>query len=130
MRKTILMLTALTAILFTYIVSCNNPEPKKETATTEISNDSLIKRGDYLVSAIGGCDDCHSPKKMTAQGPEIDMDKRFSGYPADRPFGKVDSNIVAGNNILLKGICDGYLFEADLGIPGDVNFKRCYIIKE
>lgn len=44
--------------------------------------------------------------------------------------GKVDSNIVAGNNILLKGICDGYLFEADLGIPGDVNFKRCYIIKE
>ena len=103
MRKTILMLTALTAILFTYIVSCNNPEPKKETATTEISNDSLIKRGDYLVSAIGGCDDCHSPKKMTAHGPEIDMDKRFSGYPADRPFGKVDSNIIKNGMLVFSG---------------------------
>jgi hypothetical protein len=44
--------------------------------------------------------------------------------------GKVGSNTAAGNNIILKGICDGYLYEADFGIPGDVNFKRCFIIKE
>lgn len=36
----------------------------------------------------------------------------------------------AGDNITLKGICNGYLFEADLGIPGDVNFNRCYLVKK
>ncbi len=44
--------------------------------------------------------------------------------------GAINTAIVAGKNIMLKGICDGYLFEADLGIPGDVNLKRCFIIKE
>jgi tRNA_anti-like len=36
----------------------------------------------------------------------------------------------AGDTITLKGICNGYLFEADLGIPGDVNMNRCIIIKK
>ena len=44
--------------------------------------------------------------------------------------GTITPDIAAGKKIILKGICDGYLFEADLGIPGDVNFKRCFIIKE
>lgn len=35
----------------------------------------------------------------------------------------------AGDKITLKGICNGYLFEADLGIPGDVNMNRCFIKK-
>lgn len=38
-------------------------------------------RGDYLVR-IGGCDDCHSPKVMTEQGPVIDEQRRLSGHPA------------------------------------------------
>lgn len=38
-------------------------------------------------------------------------------------------SVKAGDKITLKGICNGYLFEADLGIPGDVNFNRCYLIK-
>ncbi len=38
-------------------------------------------------------------------------------------------SIKAGDHIVIKGICNGYLFEADLGIPGDVNMNRCFIKK-
>jgi len=38
-------------------------------------------------------------------------------------------NINAGSKIAIKGICTGYNFDADMGIPGDVILTRCYIIK-
>lgn len=38
-------------------------------------------------------------------------------------------SLKVGDTITLKGICNGYLFEADLGIPGDVNMNRCFIKK-
>lgn len=38
-------------------------------------------------------------------------------------------NVTIGSTIALKGICSGYLFEADLGIPGDVILTRCFIVK-
>lgn len=39
-----------------------------------------------------GCDDCHSPKIMGARGPKLDVQKRLSGYPSDRPLLKADAN--------------------------------------
>ncbi len=39
------------------------------------------------------------------------------------------TTIKPGDNVVIKGICNGYLFEADLGIPGDVNMNRCFIKK-
>ena len=42
--------------------------------------------------------------------------------------GKIE-NINAGNKIVIKGICTGYNFDADMGIPGDVILTRCYLIK-
>jgi hypothetical protein len=39
------------------------------------------KRGEYLVTVIG-CNDCHTPLKMNAQGmPEPDMSRMLSGHP-------------------------------------------------
>ncbi|MEO8569613.1 MAG: diheme cytochrome c-553, partial [Ginsengibacter sp.] len=67
-----------------------------------IGSDSLVKRGEYLVS-IMGCDDCHSPKNMTAQGPVVDMDHRLSGYPAQRPMMKVDQNAIKNGWTLFNG---------------------------
>jgi mono/diheme cytochrome c family protein len=43
---------------------------------------SQIKRGEYLVVA-GGCNDCHTPWKMTPQGPQPDMSRFLSGHPAE-----------------------------------------------
>lgn len=41
-----------------------------------------VKRGEYLVSVLG-CDDCHTPKTMTAEGPVPDMQRRLSGHPGE-----------------------------------------------
>jgi hypothetical protein len=41
-----------------------------------------VSRGRYLVNSIG-CDDCHTPKKMTPNGFEFDHTRRLSGHPQD-----------------------------------------------
>jgi hypothetical protein len=62
----------------------------------------MVKRGDYLVNSIG-CDDCHSPKRMGPHGPEVIPELRFSGYPADRPLQKIDTNVVKQGWVMLAG---------------------------
>jgi len=42
----------------------------------------MIERGKFLVT-IGGCNDCHTPKIMTPQGPVIDESKALSGAPSE-----------------------------------------------
>jgi cytochrome c553 len=46
------------------------------------AQDDPVKRGEYLVTAMG-CNDCHTPFKMGANGPEPDMSKMLSGHPAE-----------------------------------------------
>ena len=53
-------------------------------ASTMPTKDSLVKRGAYLVAALG-CNDCHSPKKMTKMGPVVDTALALSGFPAKAP---------------------------------------------
>jgi hypothetical protein len=60
---------------------------QKETSQTTPEDD--VKRGEYLVE-IMGCNDCHSPKRMGPNGPEIIPELMLSGYPADRPIAKFD----------------------------------------
>jgi mono/diheme cytochrome c family protein len=43
---------------------------------------SHVERGRYLVT-IMGCNDCHTPLKMGAKGPERDMTRMLSGHPQD-----------------------------------------------
>jgi tRNA_anti-like len=40
--------------------------------------------------------------------------------------GKI-TNINAGTKVFIKGVCTGYNFDADMGIPGDVILTRCLI---
>jgi hypothetical protein len=40
----------------------------------------LISFGQYLVT-FGGCNDCHTPLKFTAQGPVPDRALMLSGHP-------------------------------------------------
>jgi hypothetical protein len=58
------------------VLAGRGPEPVVAAA-----DPSPVARGKYLVDAIG-CDDCHSPKKMGKNGPEIDPARRLSGHPA------------------------------------------------
>lgn len=100
MRKTILSLTAITAIMSVVFVACQDSAATKQSLSMAMTNDEMVKRGSYLVNSMG-CDDCHSPKKMGPNGPEIIPELRFSGYPADRPLLPVDTNVVKNGWMML-----------------------------
>lgn len=68
-----------------------SPEPAQEQQPTEqMSKEQQVARGQYLVT-IGGCNDCHSPKKMGPNGPEPDPGRLLSGHPQDEPLAKIDT---------------------------------------
>jgi hypothetical protein len=46
------------------------------------ANKARVERGAYLVTMMG-CNDCHTPWKIGAQGPEPDMTRALTGHPAD-----------------------------------------------
>lgn len=78
------------------LTSCTDNAPKMvgETAQTAApKTEDAVKRGEYLVR-IAGCNDCHSPKKMGAHGPDIIPETMLSGYPADRPLVKFDNKLI------------------------------------
>lgn len=94
-----LTLTAITVAVIIAFIACN-PQAKGEVDSV-ISKDSLVNRGSYLVNTMG-CDDCHSPKIFGPQGPEIDMEHRFSGHPANAPLAKADTNVMKNGWMLFS----------------------------
>ncbi len=76
----LLGLLALTSLL-TY---CSSAGSSDEPLTQE----QMVERGKYLVM-VGGCEDCHSPKMMTAKGPVPDPSLTLSGQPANAPVPEV-----------------------------------------
>lgn len=99
MKKIMLALSALIAIVCISLVACSD-KSSPEIAVV-ISQDSLVKRGSYLVNAMG-CDDCHTPKKMGPHGPEPDMALRFSGHVAGQPLGRIDPNVMKEGWVLFN----------------------------
>lgn len=94
MRYSILMIVTLLAGAAA-MWSCQSDK------TEEAANDPLVKgamtreetlaRGKFLVE-IGGCHDCHSPKKMTPLGPVVDSSRMLSGHPAGAPLPPVNGD--------------------------------------
>jgi hypothetical protein len=52
----------------------------RTSASSREAQQSGVDRGRYLVQSIG-CSDCHTPKKMGANGPEPDIARLLSGHP-------------------------------------------------
>ncbi|HNQ13173.1 MAG TPA: c-type cytochrome [Bacteroidia bacterium] len=79
-------------VVFGLMVACQQPENKEEPSAQNeqkeswqlLGYESKAAYGEHLV-LIGGCDDCHSPKVMGPQGPEVNKDLRLSGHPANEP---------------------------------------------
>ncbi len=75
-------------------VSCSNKEAADHNEpAAAVSTEEVVQRGEYLVTILG-CNDCHSPKRMGAHGPEIITETMLSGYPADRPIIAFDSPLI------------------------------------
>ena len=70
--------------------SCSGPKADNTSGTNTDSTAMRVERGRYLVS-VGGCNDCHSPKKMTDQGPIPDPALLLSGHPAGIPLAGADT---------------------------------------
>lgn len=95
----------LTGALALVQVGCNTQAEKKDPVTPvqELTNGELVQRGAYLVT-IGGCHDCHSPKKFGPQGPSLDETRLLSGHPAGSPMPPVDAKALQpGYWVLLAG---------------------------
>ena len=88
MKRFLILILGFVTII-TIVISCT-PQETKTAPAVSFSNDSLIKKGAYLVS-IMGCNDCHTPKKMTDRGPVLDMDRLLSGHPATMPIMPFDT---------------------------------------
>src|SRR5271170_7332035 len=52
-----------------------------------------LQRGEYL-SIVGGCNDCHSPKLMTPNGPSTDPARILSGHPATEQLSAVPPGVL------------------------------------
>lgn len=93
MKKLFLICTIAT------IVSCTNTNIK-----LNLNDDSTrVKEGKRLVTTLG-CNDCHSPKKMTEFGPVPNEALLLSGHPHQNPLSDYDSDIPnSGKWILFSG---------------------------
>ena len=93
MKQIPMIAGAMAVVIAAAALACNSsdsPSKKSEGLTgTTISQDSLIRRGEYLVS-IMDCNACHTPLKMGAKGPEPDLARMLSGHPENVPLAPID----------------------------------------
>jgi len=81
---------AVAMISFALMLACE--QEKKQVA--EMTSADQIKYGEYLVN-LAGCNDCHSPKIFTAQGPMPDTTRLLSGHPSDAPIPEIPPGVIA-----------------------------------
>ncbi len=108
MQKRLTIIAASMAIL----IACNQPSPPAGTSSSSDTSkmsmttpsfggfESQVKWGEHLV-IIGGCNDCHTPKKMGPNGPEDDMSLMLSGHPAQMPPPAFDLKEAAKKGLIL-----------------------------
>ena len=99
MKKVSIILCTITLLAVTAIIACNSDKSPSTNNEGEVevkgitegdSQENMVRRGQYLVT-IMGCNDCHSPKVMTAHGPEIDSTRMLSGHPETIPVPKINA---------------------------------------
>jgi mono/diheme cytochrome c family protein len=104
MKKHSLSLCIATIACTTFFQSsCNNTSSLQQTTELvkkELTRGEQVERGKYLVATMG-CNDCHSPKKMTPQGPAIDSSLTLSGYHTGMPLPPIDKAALKPGNWVL-----------------------------
>jgi len=99
-----------TTILFTVVVStlsltqCDqvsgeNKASEKQTSKPAFAGfESQVKWGEHLLT-VSACHDCHTPKKMTDHGPDIDSSLLLSGHPSEMPLPDVNRKELEGKGV-------------------------------
>lgn len=101
MKTTIPTLIVLASLIF---IACKDQskEAPIEVTSEEEKLQNQVDHGKYMVDVLG-CTDCHTPKKMTEQGPVHDMDKFMMGFDASQPLPPVPENVPIGPWVLFAG---------------------------
>lgn len=106
--KRITLLATGTLLVFLFIQCAQHTEkPKNDTSEPPTAAVDDVKRGEYLVQTMG-CNDCHSPKIMTPQGPAPDPKRLLSGHPSDEVLAPIaDKNVLKGYALFSMGLTAG-----------------------
>jgi len=94
------------------VIACNQPAPQAPATAPAAPGaqaaptQTPAERGKYLVSAVGACDDCHTPKNFGPQGPTLDMSRRLSGHPSADRLPKTPAGIFAPDKFGFLGAND------------------------
>src|SRR5690242_13129606 len=84
----------------------NEPATTSTASTTEPEKpkfggyETQVKWGEHLVT-IAGCNDCHTPKKMTPTGPADDTTLMLSGHPEKLPAPEVDRKAMESKGLVV-----------------------------
>ena len=108
MRKSYSLLVTgvlFAGLCFTGCSDSKTDEPSTSSTTeAEKANfggyESQVKWGEHLVT-IGGCNDCHTPKKMTPMGPVDDSTLMLSGHPEKLPAPEGDRKAMEGRGLVV-----------------------------
>ncbi len=94
--------TILSSLLL--LICFSNCEQKTKTDLTEKNEfgnfKSQLKWGEHLVT-IADCNACHTPKKMTDQGPVPDASLLLSGHPAQMPRIDIDRKEIESKGLVV-----------------------------
>lgn len=103
-------LPLLMALVFAAIsfIKCSDNKQTEPAATTTAATEKMnfggyesqVKWGEHLVT-IGGCNDCHTPKKMTPMGPVDDSTLLLSGHPESLPAPDVDRKATESKGLVV-----------------------------
>lgn len=97
MKHKIVFLVAAGASVVLVLTRCQSAGEQKPNMVLASNNfggyESMEQWGEHIV-LVAGCHDCHSPKIMTPQGPELDSSRLLSGHPAGDPDIDVDRKMV------------------------------------
>lgn len=108
MNKSYLLFITGLVFTATCFTQCSNSKTN-ESATTSTSDaekpnfggyETQVKWGEHLVT-IAGCNDCHTPKKMTPQGPADDSSLMLSGHPEKLPAPEVDRKAMESKGLVV-----------------------------
>jgi len=102
-----LLSTGLVFVAICFTHCSDNKQPEPATASNEMVEkpnfggyESQVKWGEHLVT-IAGCNDCHTPKKMTPMGPVDDSTLMLSGHPEKLQAPEVDRKAMESKGLVV-----------------------------
>ena len=102
MKEVTIFLLIVCSLFFSCVEEKGNDVQLASTSVFEAPTriNKELERGKYLVE-IMDCNTCHTPKKMTGQGPVPDLSRLLSGYPANDPLPEIVPEAVGPGKWLL-----------------------------